>query len=94
VRTSLQASWDDSPDGAVLRVSNAGSGHAQIADVVWHGAKGQRTVLLSGLVGYALPGSTMSWHLPQGATQAGGAVKARINGETSESTLVVDTDGR
>jgi fimbrial chaperone protein len=94
VRTALQASWDNTPDGPMLRVSNVGSGHAQIADVVWHGAKGQRTVLLSGLVGYALPGSSMSWHLPQGATQAGGAVKARINGETSESTLVVDTDGR
>jgi fimbrial chaperone protein len=49
---------------------------------------------MPGLVGYALPGSTMSWHLPPGASHAGGAVKARINGETSESTLVVDTDGR
>jgi fimbrial chaperone protein len=94
VRTSLQASWDNSPDGPILRVRNAGSGHAQIAEVVWLGAKGQRTVLLPGLVGYALPGSSMSWRLPQGATQAGGAVKARINGETSESTLVVDTNGR
>ena len=94
VRSALHASWEDAPDGPMLRVSNAGNGHAQIADVVWHGAKGQRTVLLAGLVGYALPGSTMSWHLPQGATRAGGAVKATINGETSESTLVVDTDGR
>lgn len=94
VRATLQAMWDNSPDGPVLRVSNTGDGHAQIADVVWRGAKGQSTVLFPGLVGYALPGSTMSWHLPQGARQAGGAVKARINGETSESTLVVDTDGR
>lgn len=94
VRATLQAMWDNSPDGMVLRVSNTGDGHAQIADVVWRGAKGQSMVLCPGLVGYALPGSTMSWHLPQGARQAGGAVKARINGETSESTLVVDTDGR
>jgi fimbrial chaperone protein len=94
VRATLQAMWDNSPDGPVLRVSNTGDGHAQIADVVWRGAKGQSTVLFAGLVGYALPGSTMSWHLPQGARQAGGTVKARINGETSESTLVVDTDGR
>ncbi len=78
----------------MLRVSNTGSGHAQIADVVWRGAKGQNTTLLPGLVGYTLPGSTMSWHLPPGASHAGGAVKARINGETSESTLVVDTNGR
>jgi fimbrial chaperone protein len=94
VKATLQASWDNAPDGPVLRVSNAGSSHAQIADVVWRGANGDYTVLRAGLVGYALPGSTMSWHLPQGASHAGGAVKARINGETSESTLVVDTDGR
>lgn len=94
VKTALQASWDSSPEGPMLRVSNTGSGHAQIADVVWRGAKGQNTMLLPGLVGYTLPGSTMSWHLPPAASHAGGAVKARINGETSESTLVVDTDGR
>ena len=94
VKAALQATWDDSPDGPRLRVSNAGNGHAQIADLVWRGAKGQHTVLLAGLVGYALPGSTMSWRLPPGASHAGGTVKARINGETSESTLVVDPDGR
>lgn len=94
MKAALQASWEDSPDGPMLRVNNAGNEHAQIADVAWHGAKGQRTVLLAGLVGYALPGSTMSWHLPLGASHAGGAVKARINGEPSESTLVMDTDGR
>jgi fimbrial chaperone protein len=93
-KVALQTAWEDSPEGPMLRISNAGSGHAQIADVTWHGAKGQHTVLMPGLVGYALPGSTMSWHLPPGASHAGGAVKARINGETSESTLVVDTDGR
>ncbi|HVI56923.1 MAG TPA: molecular chaperone [Luteibacter sp.] len=94
VKAALQASWEHSPDGPILRVGNAGNGHAQIADLVWRGANGQHTILLGGLLGYALPGSTMSWHLPQGATHAGGSIKARINGETSESTLVVDTDGR
>ncbi|MET0935648.1 MAG: molecular chaperone [Luteibacter sp.] len=94
VKATLQATWDRSPDGPMLRVTNSGSGHAQIADVVWRGEKGQGATLLSGLVGYALPGSTMSWHLPQGAQPNGGAVKARINGETSESTLVVGADGR
>lgn len=94
VKVALQASWDNAPDGPMLRVSNAGNGHAQIADVVWRGAEGKHTVLLAGLVGYALPGSTMSWHLPQGASPTDGAIKARINGETSESTLVVDPDGR
>ena len=94
VKTGLQASWENAPDGPRLRVGNAGNGHAQIADVVWHGPKGERTVLFAGLVGYALPGSSMSWHLAQGSPPSGGAVKARINGETSESTLVVDTNGR
>jgi fimbrial chaperone protein len=94
VKVTLRASWEDSPGGPMLRVSNTGNGHAQIADVVWRGAQGQHTVLLAGLVGYALPGSTMSWHLPQGASHAAGVVKARVNGETSESTLVVDADGR
>jgi fimbrial chaperone protein len=94
VKATLQAVWESAPEGPMLRVSNSGIGHAQIADVVWRGEKGQQTMLLSGLVGYALPGSTMSWHLPPGFTLNGGAVKARINGETSESTLVLGADGR
>jgi fimbrial chaperone protein len=94
VKAALQATWDNSPEGPMLRVTNTGNGHAQIADVVWRGLKGDSKVLLAGLVGYALPGSTMSWHLPQDAASTGGSVKARINGETSESTLVVGADGR
>lgn len=94
VKAALQAGWENSPEGPTLRVGNTGNGHAQIADVVWHGAQGEHTVLFAGLLGYALPGSSMSWHLPQGEPPSGGTVKARINGETSESTLVVDTNGR
>ena len=94
VKAALQASWETTPDGPMLRVSNAGTGHAQIADVVLRGEKGQETRLLPGLVGYALPGGTMRWHLPQGATFDGGTLKARINGERSESTLVAGADGR
>jgi fimbrial chaperone protein len=94
MKATLQATWENGPDGPRLRVQNSGNGHAQIADVTWLGAKGQRTPLLPGLVGYALPGATMSWKLPDGAQHAGGTVRARINGEPSESTLVVDADGR
>lgn len=94
VKAALQANWEDSPDGPRLRVGNTGNGHAQIADVVWHGANGEHTELFAGLLGYALPGSSMSWHLPQGAPPSGGTVKARINGETSESTLVLGANGR
>jgi fimbrial chaperone protein len=93
VSATLQASVETTPDGAMLRVHNAGTGHAQIADVSQHGGTGKNTSLLPGLVGYALPGSTMSWPLPSEARQAG-ALRARINGEASESTLVVDAGSR
>lgn len=94
MKATLQATWENGADGPRLRVRNIGNGHAQIADVTWQGASGQRTPLLPGLVGYALPGATMSWKLPDNAQHAGGTVRARINGEPSESTLVVDADGR
>ncbi|UPG94132.1 fimbrial biogenesis chaperone [Luteibacter aegosomatissinici] len=93
VNATLQATVDTSPDGARLRVQNTGTGHAQIADVSRHDGAGKNTSLLPGLVGYALPGSTMSWPLPPEARQAG-ALRARINGEASESTLVVDAGSR
>jgi fimbrial chaperone protein len=93
VSATLKASVEDSAGGTVLRVSNTGKGHAQLADVSTHGANGKDTPLLSGLVGYALPGSTMSWPLPPEARRAG-ALRARINGEASESTLVVDAGSR
>ena len=94
MKATLQATWEHTPGGPRLRVRNTGNGHAQIADVTWQGARGQRTTLLPGLVGYALPGATMSWKLPDNARHADGAVRARINGEPAESTLVVDADGR
>ncbi|WP_243649329.1 fimbrial biogenesis chaperone [Luteibacter rhizovicinus] len=91
---TLRATWRDGPDGTALEVRNSGSGHAQIADLAIVGAQNNRTVLLPGLVGYALPGSTMSWRVPPQSNPRGGAVRARINGEVSESTLTVDADGR
>lgn len=94
MKATLQASWETTPDGPRLRVRNQGNGHAQIADVTWQGSDGKRSPLLPGLVGYTLPGATMSWKLPENAQHGGGTVRARVNGETSESTLVVDADGR
>lgn len=92
VSATLRASVEASGDGMVLRVHNSGKGHAQLADVSQH-EDGQDTPLLSGLVGYALPGSTMSWPLPPESRRAG-ALRARINGEASESTLVMDAGSR
>lgn len=94
VKATLQASWDATPGGSVLRVRNTGTGHAQIADVVRQDAKGDRMSLLPGLVGYALPGATMEWRVPGATPPGGGALRARINGETAESTLVVDPGRR
>lgn len=91
-KAALQVAWDETAAGARLRVHNGGNGHAQIADVAWQGTADRR-VLLSGLVGYALPGSTMSWDLPEVLPNGAGVLRARINGETSESTLVVDPRG-
>lgn len=93
-QATLRASWDESSAGATLHIHNDGNGHAQIADLVWRGSNNQRATLLSGLVGYALPGATMSWKLPGDAPHGAGAVRARINGEESESPLVVDPGGR
>lgn len=94
VHATLAAQWSDSPDGPRLRVRNDGNGHAQIADLVRVDGKGRRTPVLPGLIGYALPGSTMSWPLPPGTPSNGGTFKARINGETSESTLVAGPGDR
>jgi len=91
-KAALETVWEETAAGARLRVHNGGNGHAQIADVTWQGPGERRNVLLSGLVGYALPGSTMRWNLPTDLPR-GGVLRARINGEASESMLVVDPRG-
>lgn len=92
VKATLQATWEASSPGGTLHVRNTGTGHAQVADIVRQDARGERTVLRSGLVGYALPGSAMRWALP--VAPDGGSVRARINGDPTESTLVVDPGSR
>lgn len=91
-KAALETTWEETAAGTRLRVHNSGNGHAQIADVTWQGPEDRRDVLLSGLVGYALPDSTMRWTLPTDVPR-GGVLRARINGEASESTLVVDPRG-
>jgi fimbrial chaperone protein len=91
-KAALETAWEETAAGTRLQVHNHGNGHAQIADVAWQGPGERRSVLLSGLVGYALPGSTMRWNLP-GGLPSGGVLRARINGDTSESTLVTTPRG-
>jgi fimbrial chaperone protein len=94
MKATLQATWESDTEGPHVRIRNDGNSHAQVADLAWQGRQGQRIPLLPGLVGYALPGSTMRWKLPPDARHTDGLLRARINGEPSESTLAVDTDGR
>ncbi|CAG4974709.1 fimbrial biogenesis chaperone [Novilysobacter luteus] len=72
----------------MLVVTNRGLQHAQIADLSYVDRSGARHELMSGLVGYVLPGQTMRWSLPSaGRDYSGGSFKARINGEAVEQTL-------
>ncbi|MDF4003693.1 molecular chaperone [Luteibacter sp. PPL552] len=93
VRATLDATWTDTPDGPRLRVRNEGNGHAQIANLVHVDSQGHRMVVLPGLVGYALPDSAMSWAVPPHVPREG-TWKARVNGETTESTLVAGKGDR
>jgi fimbrial chaperone protein len=91
---TLRTQWRDTAQGPSIQVSNAGTAHAQIADLVLLDAHGRRTSLRPGLVGYALPGSTMAWTVPATVHEAGSTLRARINGEATESTLVQDANAR
>lgn len=76
--------WTLQRDGAhvVLRASNTGNTHAQIAQLSFVDGTGHRTQINDGLFGYVLPGATRRWTLVQPATTfaGGGALEARING--------------
>lgn len=75
-----------------LEVDNQGDQHAQIADLAWVGADGQRREIAPGLLGYALAGQRMGWALPvpASALQGAGRFKARINGQATEQALALD----
>lgn len=87
----LTATLVESGGGTQFQLENRGSGHAQIADLVFVAPAGQRLVLRPGLAGYVLPGGYKRWplSLPGGADAARrGAFKARINGAMTESALL------
>jgi fimbrial chaperone protein len=65
-------------DKRFVQISNAGQVHARLVDLRM--AQGSRPVsILSGLVGYVLPGVTMRWQLPAGISSSG-AVIVNVNG--------------
>jgi fimbrial chaperone protein len=93
MQATLHARVVNDEGGPALQVHNSGTSHAQLADLAMHGAQGNNVSLRTGLVGYALPGSTMTWKLPQ-PVATGASVRARINGDASASTLALDAGDR
>ena len=93
LKATLHTEWITTPSGPMIRIRNDGNGHAQLAELSFTDTHGKRTVLVRGLVGYALPGSTMSWPTPKDTPPATGVLKARVNSEPAESTLVTGTGG-
>jgi len=86
-----QLNWSLRRDGSqvTLEVSNAGNGHAQLADLAFTDGSGHRTGISSGLLGYVLPHSTMHWLLktPAAAFASGGTLEATINGKPATQEL-------
>lgn len=89
-----QLEFDDAQ--ARLTVHNRGSQHAQLADLTFVDAQGGRHAIASGLLGYALAGQRMRWPLTGSAEllRGPGTLKARVNGESTERTLALDSPAR
>ncbi len=88
----LQTSLETQNGVTHLVIRNTGREHAQIADVTHLASDGTRQLLLTGLVGYALPGQTMRWPLPASAQRqiVGGSLQARVNAQAVEHVLIED----
>lgn len=80
----------------MLRVSNTGNGHAQLADLSYVDAVGHNTDIYKGLVGYVLPGATMNWTLkiPPSTVATGGTFKVMVNGTQILQDIALDNTPR
>lgn len=89
VAPDLQWSLQREGPRAALVVSNTGTGHAQLADLVFTDRAGQRTEISRSLFGYVLPHSSMHWELKAapGVFANGGTLEARINGKPAIQKL-------
>lgn len=69
--------------GTMLVVTNAGQFHAQLANIGFVNAAGQRTEISAGLLGYVLPGAERRFAIPVApdAFTAGGNLEVKVNGE-------------
>ncbi|WP_329891263.1 fimbrial biogenesis chaperone [Stenotrophomonas sp. SMYL11] len=76
LQVKLQAEAGQPPR---LWLYNAGNGHAQLADLVFIDAGGQRHPVIAGLAGYVLAGRQRLWPLPARAGgYGGGHFQARL----------------
>ena len=96
--TSPLLQWKLVHDGqhVALEVSNQGNGHAQLANLDFVDAGGQRTQIDPGLLGYVLPRSTMRWALKPPATvfAGGGALEVMVNGQKTTQNLSLASRSR
>ena len=81
VTPRLKWSLDRNGGKVMLRITNVGAGHAQLAAVSLI-TGGYKHDITNGLLGYVLPGATMQFATGQTATSSGGrvTVEAMING--------------
>jgi len=78
-------------DRSFIEIDNAGKHHAQVAELGYVAANGERHPIAAGLSGYVLPGNTRRWPLPATfVVSTSGTFKARINGEAVEQSLALD----
>lgn len=89
--TPLTGSLVEVGNQTQFQLENRGTGHVQIAELVFVDPAGKRFVIRQGLAGYVLPGATKRWPVsaPGGVDALRrGHFKARINGAMEESALL------
>lgn len=86
----------DADASVVLSVHNTGTRRARLSNLLLEAEGGERTVLAQGLLGYVLAGQQMAWplNLPVQTPLEAGNIKARINDDDDERTLLAVGAGR
>lgn len=93
--STLSASLQGNGDTATLTLDNAGRQRVRLSQLVHVDAKGTRTELIPGLVGYVLAGQRMQWPVPLKVEALhSGELKAKFNDDQQEQSLSLDRTGR
>lgn len=83
---ALKVHWDGAGGGR-LRIDNGGLRRVRISQLAHEDDSGHRTVLVPGLLGYVLGGSSMAWELPGARPLRPGKLRARLNDDPLEQDL-------